>query len=528
MTVFSIRTGSFATAALAALALTGMAMAQTPSPLPPPPPLPPYLGNFTAANGWSFEPMLTSALPGDVFIPMKEALEKNLQFPQVQRLFDLWSWQAFLAVNWPTSGGQPAQSIAGYDAANNPAWNAWHESNGIFLPGGATPAACGPQPALLATAAATRNLAALRRPGVAAPPPQAAAKTTRALFNVSAVGELLNGHAPLKRTAGGRISEIDQAFSGPLFDQHGKPTFYEILLDNNEVGYLCANKLYSIAGQLQFSSDPNNKVVFPPGQWQTNGSGAFELKLAWKVLDPKLDKADRFFHQPAQVLIDNQWTAVEVGLVGMHIAHKSQSSPQWIWSTFEQIDNLATDPIANPGLNPNYFNPGCPTCAVNVQPTGANPANHPVQALRMIPIPPDKQELNREAQAALRAQNSVWQYYQLIDTQWPTDPSSPPTSPGDGNLPEAINNKAGGQPTPVYLTNITMETYFQGGNQNANNQEEGNPPINPPSTIQVFGTESCTGCHSSAGVASSGTAQKPVFGKQLSADFSWLLEMKAQ
>jgi hypothetical protein len=36
------------------------------------------------------------------------------------------------------------------------------------------------------------------------------------------------------------------------------------------------------------------------------------------------------------------------------------------------------------------------------------------------------------------------------------------------------------------------------------------------------------GCHSSAGVAQSGTQQKPVFGKQLSADFSWLLEMKAQ
>lgn len=69
-----------------------------------------------------------------------------------------------------------------------------------------------------------------------------------------------------------------------------------------------------------------------------------------------------------------------------------------------------------------------------------------------------------------------------------------------------------------------METYFQGGNQNASGQEEGNSP----STVQVFGTESCTGCHSSAGVASSGTPQKPVFGKQLSADFSWLLEMKAQ
>jgi len=521
MSIFSTRLFSLAAATAAVLGAAGMAKAQTAAT----PPLPPYLDNFNAGSGWSFEPKLTSALPGDVFIPSKEALEKNSQFPQVQRLFDLWSWQAFLAVNWPTgAAGQPAPAITGYSGGNNPAWSAWHESNAIFLPGGASPAACAPPSLTAAAVATTRNLAALRRPGVPAAPAEAAVKTVRALFNVSAVGELVQGHAPAK-IASGRISEIDQAFSGPLYDQNGNPTFYEILLDNNEVGYLCSNKLYSIAGQLDFSSDPNNKVQFPSGQWQSNGSGAFELKLAWRVLDPKKDKADRFFHQPAQILINDQWVSREVGLVGMHIAHKSQSSPQWIWSTFEQIDNLATDQVANPGLNPSYFNPGCPTCLVNIQPVGDHPANHPVQVLRMVPIPPDKQELNREAQAALRAQNSVWQYYQLIDTQWPTNPSAPPTSPGDTNLPESINNKSGGEPTPVYLTNATMETYFQAGNQNAANQEEGN---NPPSAVQVFGTESCVGCHSSAGIAQSGTPQKPVFGKQLTADFSWLPQMKAQ
>jgi hypothetical protein len=488
-------------------------------------PVPPYLANFTAANGWSFEPKLTSALPGDAFVPAKEALEKNSQFPQVQRLFDLWSWQAFLAVNWPTSrGGQPAASIAGYDTNNNPAWSTWHESNDIYLPHGAAPPSCMVQTGVAATPLVARNLAGLVRPGIPPAPAAAAPKTTRALFNVSAVGELINGRAPVKPSKSNHISEVDQAFTGPLFDQNGNPTFYEILLDNHEVGYLCANKLYSIQGQIDFSSNPTNKVQFPAGQWQTDGSGAFELKLAWKILDPNKDKADRFFHQPAQVLIENQWTSVEVGLVGMHIAHKSQSSPQWIWSTFEQIDNLATDQVANPGLNPSYFNPNCPTCLVNVQPVGNNPANHPTQALRMIPIPPDKQALNREAQAALHAQNSVWQYYQLIDTQWPTNPSAPPISPGDTNLPESIDNKSGGNPTPVYLTNITMETYFQGGNQSASQQQEGNPP----STVQVFGTESCTGCHSSAGIAASGTPQKPVYSGQLTADFSWLMEIKAQ
>lgn len=509
---------------VAIFGVAGLATAQTPPPMPPPPPLPPYLSNFTAAKGWSFAPKLTPALPGDAFVPMQKALEGRSQFPQVQRLFDLWSWQAFLAVNWPTGGGKPSPSITGYDARNHPAWSAWHESTDIFLPKGATPAACTTQVAATATGGMTRNLAGLARRDAPAPPAEAAAKTGRALLNVSAVGELLQGRELGKRLVNGRISEIDQAFSGPLFDQSGNPTFYEILMDNNEARYLCDNQLYSIAGQIAFSSKPGNKVQFPSGQWQTNGSGAFELKLAWRILDPKKDKFERFFHEPAQVLLNNKWTSVEVGLVGMHIAHKSQSSPQWIWSTFEQVDNLATDQVAHPGLNPSYFNPGCPTCLVNIQPTGNPPPNTPVQVLRMVPVPPDKQQLNREAQAALRAQNSVWQYYQLIDTQWPTNPSAPPTIPGDANLPQSINNKSGGQPTPVYLTNATMETYFQGGNQSATGQQEGNPP----STQQVFGTESCMGCHSSANVAVSGTPQKPVDGGQLSADFSWLLVMKAQ
>ena len=144
-------------------------------------PLPPYLANFTAANGWSFEPKLTSALPGDAFVPAKEALEKNSQFPQVQRLFDLWSWQAFLAVNWPTSrGGQPAASIAGYDTNNNPAWSTWHESNDIYLPHGATPPSCLVQTGVAATPLVARNLAGLVRAGIPPAPAAATAATATA------------------------------------------------------------------------------------------------------------------------------------------------------------------------------------------------------------------------------------------------------------------------------------------------------------------------------------------------------------
>ncbi|MGY4566966.1 hypothetical protein [Bradyrhizobium sp. USDA 3256] len=59
---------------------------------------------------------------------------------------------------------------------------------------------------------------------------------------------------------------------------------------------------------------------------------------------------------------------VQVGLVGMHIGHKSETSPQWIWATFEQIDNLDVDRVAHPNLRPSFFDPDCPLCTVNVQP----------------------------------------------------------------------------------------------------------------------------------------------------------------
>ena len=186
----------------------------------------------------------------------------------------------------------------------------------------------------------------------------------------------------------------------------------------------------------------------------------------------------------------------------------------------------------------------------------------PVQASRTIPIPADKVALNAQAQAVLAKASSVWQYYQLIDTQWPTVPTSKPPAWNSG-LSQAVSNTPGGQPTLVFLTNITMETYFQSGNQPACHQEERpgsvscppdtrslppgtaiaaynpDPPIwttplnngspaTPGITRQIMATESCMGCHSSAGIVTKYENGNKTTGGQLSADFSWLLSQKAQ
>lgn len=510
-----------------------------------------------------FNPNLTAQMPGDVDPTLKTKLEQAKQFSQVQREFDLYSWQMFLALNWPTNNqGQAAGKITD-TSFGAPHWTLWQSSPEIFQTDGATPTACGQ--------GASRKLAlqrtALHKPvskGLPAFSAKAAAtdhRKTRFLGVLSAVGEL---------NAGTQLSEIGQAFTGPLIDQNGEFVFYEILIDPNEVDYICANSLYNINGQVAFSQNGTRSVQMPWGDASQDWSGVFELKLAWRILKPGKDDFSRYYTTPAVVMDQGPNGPVErqvtVGLVGMHIGHKTTSSPQWIWSTFEHVDNLDVDDIANPKLSPSFNDPNCQLCTVNQQPqadpkTGLYPRT-PVQVWRAAPIPADKQALNNQARAALAKQGSVFQYYQLIDTQWPTSPSTPPT-PYTAGLPGSVTNKPGGQPTPTFLTNITMETYFQGPTEEACNAQENVPDsvncLNPPSTpnpsaspqiwtspqnnsgtpglpglhTQIFGTESCMGCHSSAGIytsytpASGGKPATSTQSGQLTGDFSWLFSQKA-
>ena len=192
---------------------------------------------------------------------------------------------------------------------------------------------------------------------------------------------------------------------------------------------------------------------------------------------------------------------------------------------------LTINPKTGHSQTPLFNNPNTETAVVNVPSSTTAPyvdGLPPTQVLQLTPIPLATQQVNLKARAALIAEKSVLQYYELLNTQWPTDPSAPPTPGGPGTAPGSINNKSGGNPTPVYLVNPLFETYFQLGNQPASKQEEipsGSEGDNPKT--KVFGTESCVGCHSFAGVATKGGSM-PAFGGQLTGDFSWLLEKKAK
>ena len=220
--------------------------------------------------------------------------------------------------------------------------------------------------------------------------------------------------------------------------------------------YIVDHQLYSKAGQQKF----NKQVSFPFGT--KDKPGAIMIKAAWKIMGENDDRAK--FYTSAAFVYDNphenagvkeNCTLQTVGLVGFHIGTKAAGTPQWIWSTFEHADNVPTQGHTVSKSHYNYFKPDCEDCPpVNTPPERPwNPAHEytrPSQIERVIPIDSATQVLNKNYQTALLKAypGSVWRNYQLVSTQWPTQPKSK-TDPT-------------GNPAPPFLANTTLETYIQG------------------------------------------------------------------
>jgi hypothetical protein len=487
--------------------------------------------------------LLTPELPPDVDRAEQARLTSLGQYPAVQHLFDALSWQSFIALNWPrTARGEPAAMLTDPGSLF---WETYSESYEVFKPEGAPPDPYGSPrqtlPPIDPTELVNRGNDVLEAQG------------HRLLFNLSSTGNL------------NVLDEVNQAFSSPLWDQNGNVVHYEVLLNRVEYDYITQNELYNLQGQVAFFAQ-HGAAQFPAGSFTSGAEGAIEIKLAWRVLTDA-DIRSRYLTRPAFIIAGEpaSWVEVQAGLVGMHIANKTESSPQWIWSTFEHVDNLNVDASLAFGPDgashpkaPSFYDPSCEYCPVNVLPKPDADSRYKTQVSRAVEIPKATAAFNAEMQALLAGIGSPLQYYELINTQWPTEPSAPP-APIDV-FPENITNKSGGKPAPVFLTNSVMETYFQSGasaqrsvqlvvdGQDAGtipSTNGGNTPLEHAEGFcgsvgddcgdagqnLVLSTESCMGCHSSAGIATARSESAPngyTFGGQLSADFSWLLQQKAQ
>lgn len=435
----------------------------------------------------NFAPSKTSTLP--------------VQTGTSQIELDCSAWQAFIALNWkadPAKRGYPDGSAQwasfGTPGDTSPTvWESYWEASSVFS--STTPLVGRWQ---------------TKMPGV------------KSLVRTSKFGSL-------------DLKDIDQAGSGHhwLTSQRGEITYYEVMMNRDEFEFITTNNLTTAAGQLACVTQPGKPISdgpppppdapkrgglnMPAGMangWDDtdcvgniaaygDGVGAMEIKAAWAPLpaDGSLNYRYKTAIAEIQDPVTRAKRQVTVGLVGLHIIRKRFPRLPWIWATFEHIDNSPdeggpngwTAPTlpANPNQRPSpgymYFNPNCNPqtdkaykCVHNAPPTtrcllGTNPAtcqpfNAPMQITRINPVDAVANSVTAYVWSLLPAQ-SVFNYYRLINVQWPQQGiGQPPQNipPGPGlRVPLYMGNptpqgNAGG-PTQI-VANTTLESFQQKSN----------------------------------------------------------------
>jgi len=344
--------------------------------------------------------------------------------------FDFNSWLTFAGLNAPADSDALIGQGSGVGGDAPTVWEQWKEHYEIMLPDGKTPAAWG-------------------TPRLIPPACQSLATSSAATL----------GKNPLV------LSVVVQPFdTGPLIDQAGEYVLYGISVNRPMFEFLFQNQLYNQAGQANFAGD----MLFPQGSviaGTTGFIGAIMVKSSWKVMGPQDDPSQ--FHTTTALMytppsdnpkIEEACAQKTVGLVGLHVVHKTQTEPQWIWATFEHVRNAPTQAEVDRNsllADYNFYQPGCAetVCPINQpppRPWNPNvipfPHNFTSQVIRLISLTSEVSDLNTSFQSLLKG--TVWENYMLISTQWPTDGKSK-TDPT-------------GAPFPVYLANTTLETYSQG------------------------------------------------------------------
>ena len=364
---------------------------------------------------------------------------------QVQEAFDFLSWQSFVALNWPAdpqNRGFP-NAAATVGGPGPVVWETFNDKYEVFQAGNPPPP---PLPF---------NAPQQLPPGCGG---ASGAKVLRMVRKVS--DEAVSTEV---------LDEFVQAMAGPLVDPQRNLIRYEIRMNLGERTYIDNLKLYN--SRLQDQAAP---ITFPSTGTNALSEHAIEVKSAWKQLTQAEIASNRFYTSQA-FLYDPSTTSppapatcsgpITMGLVGLHIAHKTQHQPNWIWSTFEHVANAPTQGQQIPsGATYNFYDPQCTAdgaaCDPNCVPLPQQNLNQGAQTcragqnisqvVRLTPIPdgtgqmpdgspvPNTQALNTQWQAALAG--TVWANYELVSTQW---------------------TETNGDVLPAMLANTSMETYFQ-------------------------------------------------------------------
>lgn len=485
---------------------------------------PPLSPSFGCAAPPTFDPTSAAFLSGDI----------GQNGPQ-QTDVNCFAWQSFIAFNWPVDAAWPGTpALAGepdrtvqlqnWGTPQDPTktqirptvWETFKSVQDIFVAPGKTPSGWGVSgtPPASCTGGGVKRLSAFFQPRRTLNSISKVSPMPTARLN-ALMGGVPNGAGP---------DEIQQAFGGWLTDQKHNLVWYERAVNRQEFQYLLspdgvnADALYTVNGQTATATNSDQKhangLSFPSGvpgkgsiqPWQE--LGAAEIKASWRILTNQPQLWPRYLLSQAYLVDPNtgKCTQAILGLVGLHIIRNTATFPNFMWSTFEHIDN-APQPdtrYPDPYSHPDGFSFYSANCTVHCTPPNQARVDHgkplfpmdePVQVVRTFPIAKEIAQLNLAVQQQIASSNkqSVFQYYQLVNVQWDQSPTLPITAP---NQPIKLNTSSmtsdgDGSNSPV--ANTTLETYAQ--------------------------TRSCVSCHSGARIAGSPT---------LASDFSFaFLETQA-
>jgi hypothetical protein len=404
--------------------------------------------------------------------------------------FDEFSWESFIALNWPARigpDGRPIRGVADTDKTLGDAgprvWESWKADYELFQDEGAPPSDW-------SSYNVTNPPCGTAKPGSTIP------LTLKILPLLAKGGSALPGG-------------VNQAMGGALIDQHGKPVRYEIHLNQAYYDFVKTKQFYLQKNLPEYPSPPVN---FPMSS--ATDYGVVEIKAAWREMtpaelnDPSI--SSRYYITAAVVVMPNshppQCYETKLGLVGLHIAHKSGPFSEWIWSTFEQEDAvpeyLYQEPQPNPTPPPppggysfyNIAKPMPPKTGPGYLPLSARKPLDPTQPLpttptqvaRVTPIATLTQQMNAKVRVMDKIKNTVWEHYKLIETQWPRNVTLPivvnnpntgedhyPLGCGDPTPPSGVDPPPPPKEPSDRVANLTMETYFQVKNPSFTNNKPG-------------------------------------------------------
>ncbi|MFK7862132.1 MAG: hypothetical protein AB8B64_25215 [Granulosicoccus sp.] len=388
-------------------------------------------------------------LPTSVASISGQSEDPKLTLFNLQQAFDLFAWQTFIALNWPADpeifGKPDPQHKIGQASHADRLWETFISPANVFKADGAKPDAYVP------TFSRTNKL-----------------------------------HAIGKRTH--TLDEVDEAFFDmekplpPIVDTNKQYARYEIRLNKVAYDYIVSGAkvkdthypLYNREDQNAFL-DQGGVITFP--------DGTIEVKVAWKKLGEG-DNPNKFFTQVVDVYENPYADPVVVnkdvtyGMVGMHIMYLVDGIPQWVWPTFEHVDNapladlrqgrrkitgewrvIESDDVKHWAPGPvksryNFFNLASNHAEFNSSIGGFSPSSResmekhnprtnanpdyyqpeyerlPSQITKVITVNNEitvskwTYALNEEVHRRLSAiePDSVWANYRLTTTQWPSDP----------------------------------------------------------------------------------------------------------